>query len=160
MVAAGFLEQQACGAARRLAVGNRRQRFDVERDGVECVLGQRRAVGDNDGDRLADVAHFVVGDDRLLVRRELRQQLQPQADGWDFGQIFAGDIGGSEDGVHAGTLARRRSVDRTDAAVRDRASQEHGMQRAGARHVVDELAAAAQEPQVLQALDRAADRPV
>ena len=42
----------------------------------------------------------------------------------------------------------------------DGASQQHGVQRVRARHVVDKLAAAAQEAQVLQALDRAADRPV
>ena len=46
--------------ARGVAVGHRRQRLDVERDGVERVLGQRRAVGHHHGDRLADVAHLAV----------------------------------------------------------------------------------------------------
>ena len=56
-----------------------------------------------------------------------------------------------------GRLQRRRRIDRADAAVRDRAAQDRGVQRVRARHVVDELAAAAQEAQVLQPLDRAAD---
>ena len=59
-----------------------------------------------------------------------------------------------------GRASAARRVDRADAAVRDRAAQDHGMQRVRARHIVDELAAAAQEAQVLQALDRAADQPV
>ena len=33
----------------------------------------------------------------------------------------------------------------------------HGVQRIGPRHVIDKFAAAAQEAQVLEALDRAAD---
>ena len=36
------------------------------------------AVGHHDRDRLADVAHLVVGDHRLLERLELRQGSQPQ----------------------------------------------------------------------------------
>ena len=66
--------------AGRGAVCDRRQRLDVERDQFERVLGQRLGVGDDDGDRLADVAHFVLGDDRLLERLELRQQLLPHGD--------------------------------------------------------------------------------
>src|SRR3954463_1792174 len=42
----------------------------------------------------------------------------------------------------------------------DRASQHHGVQCVYSRHVVDKLAAPAQKAQVLQAFDRAADRPV
>jgi len=39
----------------------------------------------------------------------------------------------------------------------DRAAQDHGVQRILGGHVVDELPASAQEAQVLQPLDRAAD---
>ena len=49
------------------------------------------------------------------------------------------------------------SID-ADAAVRDRAAQDHGVQQHRPRQVVDELAAAAQEAQVLDPLDRAADK--
>ena len=87
VIAAGRLEQQAFVLARGLAVGHRRQRFDVERDRIERVLGERRAVGDDDRDRLADVAHLVLGDHRLLVRLELRQQLLPHGDDRDVADI-------------------------------------------------------------------------
>ena len=56
-----------------------------------------------------------------------------------------------------GCFSAADDVDRADAAVRDGAAQDYGVQRVGARHVVDVLPAAAQEAQVLQALDRAAD---
>ena len=68
------------------------------------------------------------------------------------------DLGRGDDGVHAGRAQRRAGVDRADAAVRDRAAQDRGVQKIVAREVVDELAAPAQKAKVLDALDRAADR--
>ena len=65
-------------------------------------------VGQHDGERLADVAHLVVGDHRLLERLELRQRLQPHRDD----RHPARHVLGGDDRVHAGTLAappRRRS---------------------------------------------------
>ena len=60
-----------------MAVGDRRQRLDVDVDGVERILGERGAVGQHDRDRLADIADLVVRDHRLLERLEGRQRLQP-----------------------------------------------------------------------------------
>ncbi len=42
--------------------------------------------------------------------------------------------------------------------MRNLAAEDHGMQYTGGRDVVDELAAAAQEAEVLQSLDRTADQ--
>jgi hypothetical protein len=42
-----------------------RQLFDIESDRAEPVLGQRRAVGQHDGDRLTNIAH-AVGRDHWL----------------------------------------------------------------------------------------------
>ena len=67
-------------ACRLVAVGHRRQRLDVDTDQVERVLGDRRAVGQHDRDRLADIADLAVGDDRLVKGFELRQRLQPDRD--------------------------------------------------------------------------------
>ena len=89
VIAAGRLEQQAFVLARGGAIRHRRQRLDVEADRVERVFGQRRAVGHHHGDRLADVAHLVAGDHRLLIRLELGQQLLPHGDDRDFAQVLA-----------------------------------------------------------------------
>src|SRR5262249_37773450 len=55
---------------------------------------------------------------------------------------------------------RGTCIDGADAAVGERAAQDRGVQRPDGRHVVDELPAAAQETQILDALDRAADEGV
>ncbi len=64
------------------------------------------------------------------------------------------------DGAHAGPGERRARVDRADAAVRDRAAQDRRVQQIGAREIVDELPAPAQETRILEPLDRAADEGV
>ena len=60
------------------------------------------------------------------------------------------DILGGDDGAHAGqrVSAALASID-ADAAVRDGAAQDRGVQHILARQVVDILSAAAQEPQIL-----------
>ena len=158
-VAAAGLEQQARVGARRSAARDRGQRFDGEGDGIQRVLGERRAVGHHHGDGLTDVAHFLGGDHRLLEVRVFRQQFLPHGDDGDRAQSPA-DVSRREHGVHAGTLQCGRRLDVADTAVRHRAAQDRGMQAHFGRHVVDELAAAAQEAQILDALDRAADQPV
>src|SRR5258708_7830366 len=49
------------------------------------------------------------------------------------------------------------AVDRADAVMRNVAAQDRGVQRVRARHVINELPAAAQKAQVFEAFDRAAD---
>ncbi len=114
-------------------------------------------VGHHHGQRLADVAHLVVGNDRLLERLELRQQLLPHGDNRDGAHALPQDVGGSDHRAHAGSLERGARIDGANAAVRDRASQDDRVQCVRLRHVVDELPPAAQKAQVLQPLDRAAD---
>ena len=61
----------------RIAVGHRRQRLDIDLDRFKRILGDRRAVGHHNRNRLADVADLVVRDDGLKILLERRQRLLP-----------------------------------------------------------------------------------
>ena len=158
---------QRRGAVRRRAVdqqsvvrarsGGRRQRFDIELDRFQRIFGRRRAVGDDDRDRLADIADLAVRNDRLLVGLERRHLLLPQRNCRHRAERRE-HIRRRDHGMHAAAGERGRFVDGSDAAMRHRAAQDRGMQETVAHDVVDILAAAAQEPQILDALDRAADQ--
>ena len=113
-VAAGFFEQKNIGLARGVAIDHRRKRLDIDGDRLQCILGQRDAVGDHDRDRLADKANLVGGDDRLHVTLGRRQRIVPQRN-----RRYLADIGGGDHRMDAGSRAGRRRVDRADAAVRD-----------------------------------------
>src|SRR5262249_35838375 len=155
-VRARRFEQQAAIGPRGRAGGDRRQRLDRDRDRIQRVLGRGGTLGENEGERLADVADLVVGDDRLLERLELRGRILPQRNR----RYHRADLGGRDDGVHAGTRAGGGSVDRADTPVRHRAAQDHRVQEIFAAEIVDESAAPAQQPQILDALDRAADEDI
>ncbi len=152
-VGPGRFEQQARPLRGAGAVGDRRQRLDLHLDGLERVLAARHAVGQHDRDRLADVAHLVVRDHRLLVGFELRQRLQPHRDD----RRAARHVGGGDHRMDAGPAQRRRDVERDDAAVRHRTAQDHRMQQSREDEIVDILTAAAQEAQILAALHRHPD---
>ena len=114
------------------AVRHRRQRCDIDEHRFGRILRQRRALRHDHRQRLADIAHLAGGDHRLLEGREDVELLLPQRNG-----RYGPDVGGGDHGVDARALARRRGVDRDDAAMGDRAAQDHRMEQAGPRDVVD-----------------------
>ncbi len=114
------------------------------------------AVRQHDGDRLADIAHLVFGNDGLGYRLELRQRLQPHGNA----RHRMADILRRDDAVHPGKRARPRDIDRADAAVGHGAAQDGGMQKPLAREVIDIFPTPTQEAQVLEAFNRAADEGV
>jgi hypothetical protein len=136
-----------------VTVGDRRQRFNIDFDQPERIFGDAGAVGEHKGEHLADVAHLGLGDHRLPERFEIRQRLQPHG---NAGHAVA-DVLGREHAMHAGKRAGGRNVDRADAAVGDRAAQKRRVQHVLAREIVDILPAAAEEAEILEAFDRAAD---
>ena len=154
-VAAGFFEQENIGLARGIAVDHRGKRLDIDGDRLQCILGQRDAVGDHDGDRLADKADLVGGDDRLHVTLGRRQRVVPQRN-----RRYLADVGRGDHRMDAGPRAGRRRVDRADAAVRDGAAQDHRVQHFFVGEIVGVLAAPGEKAQILEPLDRAADEGV
>ena len=144
------------GGARRGGVDHRRQFLVVDLDQRGGVLGLLQGLGDHDCDLVADVAHLLLGEQRvlrLLHRRAVDAGDQPAA-----GQAaHRRGVGAGEDVEHAGGRLRGGDVDRPDAGVRIGRAQEVGVGLALEGDVVGVLAVAGQEAVVLAAADRLAD---
>ena len=132
-------------------VGDRGQRLVVDLDQLGRVLGEVAAVRDDQGDRVAGEPGLAVGE-----RRPRRVRHLVPGPGVPGLADVAVEVGGGEDGVHAGQRQRGRRVDRDDARPRVRAADEAGVQHARPGDVVDEGARAGQQPGVLDALHPAA----
>ena len=79
-IAPRCLEQDHAASFGGSCVRRHGKRRDIDRDCFGRILGDGRAVGDDDGDRFADIADRAVGDDRLLEWPERRKLLLPQRD--------------------------------------------------------------------------------
>ncbi len=151
-IAVGSRDQHHISACRRVAIGNGGPMVDIEHDRLRRVLGALGAVGQHNGDRLADIADHGIGQHRL--RKRCDRRIRPsKRDGRDRPP----DILRGHDGVHARHCQGRSRIDRTERPVRHRTAHDRGMPLPRSRQVVDVLAAPAQEPQILHPLDRAAD---
>ena len=155
-IGALVLEQQCCILRGRVAVGDRRQRFDIDFDQPQCILGNPGGIGEHEGEHLADVAHLGLGDHRLPERFEIRQRLQPHGNA----RHAVADILRGEHAMHAGKRAGGGNVDRADAAMGDGAAQERRVQHVLACEIVDILPAATEKAEIFEAFDRAADERV
>ena len=73
---------EQCGfiMRRHMPVRQRRQALDVQFDLFQRILGQRLRLSHHHSNRLADIAHLVLGDDRLQIALELGQVGKPQRD--------------------------------------------------------------------------------
>ena len=152
-VAAARFEQQRLVACRRVAIRQRRQRCDIDIDRLEGVFSQRLGLRHNHRDRFADVAHLVLGDDRLQVGREFRKVRKPQ---WD--QRNSPDLGRGDHRSHALARPRGRRIDAVDASMRDAAAQDHRVQHPGALQVVDECPRTGEKAPVFRPIDRLTDQ--
>ena len=134
---------------RRHRIDHCRQRFVIHVDELERVLGEIAVAGDHHRDRLADIAHAIdrnrpAFDRRLDADREARRQRL--------------DLGAGDHGDNAGRPPRGGQVDRADVGMRMRGAKNSGVTRARRyADIVDEAAAAGEQRQVFDALDRLAD---
>jgi hypothetical protein len=155
-VAGGFVVYEGCAGGQRGGVGHDRGE-DVVPDlgGLDAVLGGVRVARHDDGQRLADIADPVAGQDGHVGGHELVER--PVQPGRDVREV---QVGGVEHGHHARYFAYPVEVELRDAGMRDGAAHELGVQHAGQRDVVDEASSAGEEAGVFTAAYRAADEPV
>jgi hypothetical protein len=132
-------------------VGDRGQRLVADVHQFGGVLGYVPAVRDDQRDRIARETRLALGERRP---RRIRHRL-PGAGVPGFAHVGV-EVGGGEDGVHAGQPERGGRVDAGDARPGVRAADEAGMQHARAGDVIDEGARAGQQPCVLDAVHPAA----
>ena len=150
-VFAVFFEQNRCSGLRHVTICDGDQRIDVDHYGLGGILRESHGVGDDDGDRLADIAHLVDGDDRLLERLQAFQVAAPHRNFRHGAAARRDDVLRGKHAAHARHCTRRRRVDRTDAAVGPRAAHDQRMKHAVMPHVVDIFAVAAHQSQVFNA---------
>ena len=120
------------GGCRLDLVEDRGQFLVFGGDELYRLVGNVRVGGDHGGDRLADEAHLLVRQDRLVVEGRpvigIGDHLHDVVDGDDM-----------EDARH---LLRRAGVDRLDAAMRHGAAKQLRHQHTGQPHGVDVFGAA------------------
>ena len=126
------------------------ERVVVDDHGLGGVGGLLAGLGDDGGDRLADVADAVAGEQRPGDGRVERRRDRLQA-----------EVGRREDADHAGHRRRLGRVDRRDRAVGDRRADVGDVGRAGELgdvvEVVEVHAAGGEELRVLLADDPIAE---
>ncbi len=134
--------------ARRLdLVIDGRQRVIFGGDRAAPLLRRLRRLGEDDGNRLADMPHLALGEDRLVVKG--RAVIGIGDDGADFG--------GGDDSEDAPRRPRRRRIDRADAGVRHGAPEDLAVQHAGQAQIVDIFGGAGDLGARLQPRHRASD---
>ena len=157
VAAGGRMQDRDPRIARAARVGDDGQRLPLDLDQLERVLRKIAASGDDEGDRLADVAHHAGGEGRLQARRRARSRALPEPHRYarDRAEVGRGDHGGD-----AGDRARGGGTYRCDARVRMRRSEYCRVQQARQAHVGGVLAASGQEAQILLALHRHTDHAI
>ena len=132
---------------RRLGVVDRRQLLVVDLDQLDRIGRDVAVVGDHEDDLLVLEQHLAVGEHRLDVARERRHVVQ----------VEGLQVLGREHGAHARERLGLRDIDRPDARVAVLAAHEVAEQHARQLQIVDVVALALDEADVLLALAGAAD---
>ena len=141
-------ERRAGGVGRVLHRDDGRERLVVHVDELGRVGGDRRCLGDDDRDRVADVAHLVRG--QWPERRDLEVRRADQHHRAGHGRHHVGARDHRDD---AGQRARVDRVDTRDARVRVGAAHEHRVGHARLAVGGREGARAAQEALVFPSFD-------
>ena len=129
------------GGERRHAVDDGRQRLVVDLDKLGRLAGDLLAVGNDEGHRIADMAHAALGKcrarrhDQRLHRRHAGQRTE----------TVGGEIGGRVDALHAGKRRASRNVDPLYERMGVRRAQHVAMQASRNGDVVDVTAVADEE---------------
>ena len=135
---------QRLGTPSRDVVDHRRQRLVVDVDEIDRVLGHVAISGHDERHRIAGEPRLPVGEWRARrIGHVLAHGRVPLL-------MHAGvEVRCGEDGTHTRDRERGGRVDAANAGSRERAAHEAGMKHPGSADVVDERAAALQQPRVL-----------
>ena len=131
---------------RRFGIDDGRQRVVVDDDRVGGIAREVAIARDDDGDRLAGVAHGVDGHRMMRRRRERRADRHRRQ---ELRRCRAPVKTASTPSIASAALV---SIER-DASVRDVAALERQVQHAGELDVVDVGAAALDQARIFAALD-------
>ena len=146
------MQERRSGTHGLFRVNDGGQRFVVDSEEFERVLGEVAVFGDDAHDRLADIAHLATRE-----RQDRCGVIMGHARGRDQRLDRAGQILGGENRDDARGRARRGSVDRANARMRLVAPAEGDVQRAHHLPVIGEGAVAGQQARVLGPFDARAD---
>ena len=136
----------ASGVHRLERIDHDRQRLVFDLDRVDAVIGGVAVGGDHEGDFLVLEQHLAVGQHHLHVAGQRRHP----------GEVDGLQRLGGDHREHARHLQRLLGVDRLDARMGVRRADEIAMQHARQLQVVDIVALALGEADVLDALALAA----
>ncbi len=139
-----------------LEVEHRRQRLVLDDDVARRVDGQVRRLGDDDGDRVADVVDSLDGERQVLGGLHVLGHRPRAGQG---GAPRLTQVRSGEGGDDAGPRSGGGEVDRDNAAVGDGRADEGGVQRAGDGEVGDETGLAREQRGVLPAQPARAEHP-
>ena len=112
-IGAMLLEHDRIACDGRSQICHRRHLVDLKHDGIPPVLGECCTRGQNDGDRLADETHPLLGDHRSLEQLELGQREQSQR----HTRHRCPDVGRHDDAVHARNREGGTGIELADRAV-------------------------------------------
>ena len=148
---------------RLVAGGDGGEGFVVDLDPLARVEGLPAGLGDDEGDALPDEADPVGGKGGLVPRAKpiaLADSgpvgLRGAGHAGDLRDPGRGELGSRVHRPHPRRRPRRAGVDAGDPGVREGRPQNHRVQGAGGRPVVDEAPLAPQQPRVLAAQHRLA----
>ncbi len=135
-----------------LRVEQRRQFLDRDVDQIGGVFGDIGVDREHRGDRIADIAHALLGQHRLAVRIERRDRALAEID-----RRHLGNVVGGPHREHAGQRARRRRIDRGDAAMRVSRAHDAHMELMRKIDVAGKRATPGNERRILKPRDGLAD---
>ena len=159
-VAVAVAQQRGLAAAAGLELAGRiacrqhdRQRLDLDLDQLGRVLGQIRILREHGGHRIPDIAHAAARQRRLAKRLERLGGFV----GTEIDRREIRDVGIGPHRHHAGQRARRRGVDRDDAAMGVGGAHHAHMQLMRKVDVAGIAALAGDQRQILEPGDRMAE---
>ena len=138
------------------AIGNGRQRLVIDVDQGGRVFGDIAIVGNDYGNRLADMHHLVDRKNRTIDL--LAEGRRWQRDNKPIGYEMRLEVTMRKHGVHAGPRQGGGLVDAADGGVWVRAAHKRGVQHGRQMDVVDETALATQEVGIFQTANIFAER--